>query len=184
MEVFGGLIPRVVPSFAAADPGRFVGRAGPARARPHHHRHRAHAVPGCLPALRRPFRAGPQPLHPHAGRPALAGARRRCPGTGKAVPVRERQLPAPDLHRAPARGWAAASPPHRAPGRHAAPDRLCSGRRTRIAPGRAACHAGQRRHAAAHDPDERRRVPAATGHWGRRLGLAARPALRHDHLRP
>ena len=67
MEVFGGLIPRVVLSFAAADPGRFVGRIGSARARPHHHRHRAYVAFGYLPALRRPLRAGPQPLHPHAG---------------------------------------------------------------------------------------------------------------------
>ena len=51
--------------------------------------------------------------------------------------------------------------------------RLRRWRRTRIAPGRAPRHAGERRHAAAHDPVERRRVLAAAGHRGRRLGGAA-----------
>ena len=50
--------PRCPPS-PAADPSRSVGRAGPARTRPSHHRHRAHAAPERLRALRRPLRAGP-----------------------------------------------------------------------------------------------------------------------------
>ncbi len=103
-DIYGGLISRIVPLSAAADPGRSVGRAGPAHARPRHHRYRAHAVPERVSALRRPLRAGPQPLHPQLGRPALAGTCRRRPGAGTAVPLRHGRLPAPDLHRTPIRG--------------------------------------------------------------------------------
>ena len=59
--IYKGLIPFIVPSCSAADPGRSIGRAGSARARSRHHCHRAHAIPERPPPLWRPVRPGPQP---------------------------------------------------------------------------------------------------------------------------
>ncbi len=91
-DIYDGLIPRFVSSCSAADPGRYISRAGAARTRLRHHL----AVPK-LPTLRFRFRPGPQPLHAHLGRPALAGTQGCYPGAGTALPLAARARSSPSV---------------------------------------------------------------------------------------
>ena len=112
-----------------------------------------------LPGLRRTGRAGPQPVHPHARRPAVGAVRRPPPPPGPPVLLREPHLPA---RRSSPSGWRGS--PRRSPTAPSASATrltdlaLALGGRGGIAPGGQARDAGQPRHPAAADP--RRPRPA------------------------
>src|SRR3954452_335957 len=96
-----------------------------------------------LSLVRSAFHPTPQHLPSPAGRPAVAGARRRTAPAGQSLPVHDAFLPAPDFRRTPARRGTARKATHNPAWRRPARHRARPGRRGRVPSDHPPGHAGR-----------------------------------------